>query len=238
MGRFFNTFLTGFKLVIIFAVALSSYAEQTNQFQTHQPQTKNQTTILVLGDSLSAAFGINEEDGWVALLKNQLNKEKRPSQLINASISGETTSGGLARLPKLLSRYQPDIVIVELGANDGLRGYPVNRMQKNLQKIISLSQAQNAQVLLLGMQIPPNYGSRYTEAFRQTYVSVAKNKQISLIPFFLEGVALNMDLMQKDGIHPTAEAQPILLANVKPFLDAYLNEAPHKDNAVRKSTIN
>ncbi|MFL0797949.1 MAG: arylesterase [Cellvibrionaceae bacterium] len=226
MCRRQSIILTGLKFFIslsfLLSLTLSSYAEQTNSPQSSNinsgKSSTSDTTILVLGDSLSAAFGINEEDGWVALLEKQLNKDQHPATLINASISGETTGGGLARLPKLLSRYQPNIVILELGANDGLRGYPIGNMKKNLQAIITLSKENGAEVLLLGMQIPPNYGSRYTEAFRKSYFTIAEQKNISLVPFFLEGVATNMGLMQKDGIHPTAQAQPLLLANVKPYL--------------------
>lgn len=179
--------------------------------------TNKPTTLLVLGDSLSAAYGINEREGWVQLLREHL----RPLgnyRVINASITGETTGGALSRLPKLLRAYQPKIVIVELGGNDGLRGYPIKGLKNNLRQITHLSRGINAQVLLLGMQIPPNYGARYTEQFSRAYADTAEYLSLPQVPFFMDRVGVNPQLMQPDGIHPNAKAQPILLDNVLPHL--------------------
>ena len=177
-----------------------------------------QTTILVMGDSLSAGYGINVEEGWVTLLQQELTKKQQGdainARVINASVSGETTSGGLTRLPAVLSQHKPDIVIIELGGNDGLRGQPLNIMQQNLQTMISASQTAGAEIILAGMQIPTNYGPRYTKQFREIYPTLAEKNKTALIPFFLEGIATHRNLMQQDGIHPTAEAQPLILKNV------------------------
>lgn len=177
--------------------------------------------ILVLGDSLSAGYGIELKQGWVSLMADKL-EENYPYQVINASVSGETSGGGLARLPALLAEHQPVIVILELGGNDGLRGHPINVMRQNLEKIIAASQAANTQVLLLGMHIPPNYGARYTRTFHQAYIDLAKKYQLSFVPFFLDQVANNAALMQSDGIHPTAEAQGTMLDHVWPTLEPLL----------------
>ena len=176
-----------------------------------------QPTVLVMGDSLSAGYGIQLEQSWVTLLQQELVKNTQ-SKVINASVSGETSGGGLARLPALLSKHNPDVVIIELGGNDGLRGQPINIMQDNLQAMITASQTVGADVLLAGMQIPPNYGPRYTKQFKETYVKLAEKNNISLVPFLLENVAAQSNLIQRDGIHPTAEAQPIILKNVLPVL--------------------
>jgi acyl-CoA thioesterase-1 len=178
--------------------------------------------VLVLGDSISAAYGIRLEDGWVALLSARLRTHNPQGRVVNASISGETTGGGLARLPRALKEHSPDVVILELGGNDGLRGYPVNRMQTNLQEMIDLTLAANAKPLLVGMQIPPNYGARYTAAFSGTYVSLAETNDIPLVPFLLQEVALKQGWMQSDGIHPTREAQPTMLDAVWPVLEPLL----------------
>jgi len=179
--------------------------------------------ILVMGDSLSAAYGIELKQGWVSLLKEPLTKYP-DWQIINASVSGETTSGGLARLPKLLTEHQPKIVIIELGGNDGLRGQPLTLMEKNLQTMIDASKQTGAAVMLIGMQIPPNYGQRYTQQFKTTYVKLAEKNQLPLVPFLLEGIATHESLMQKDGIHPTAEAQPMIVNNIWPFLEKILQQ--------------
>lgn len=175
-----------------------------------------QTTILVMGDSLSAGYGIKVEEGWVTLLQQELAKQQ--AKVINASVSGETTSGGLTRLPAVLSQHKPDIVIIELGGNDGLRGQQLKIMQENLQTMISASQAAGAKIILAGMQIPTNYGSRYTKQFREIYPTLAEKNKTALIPFLLEGIATHSNLIQQDGIHPTAEAQPLILKNVLPVL--------------------
>ena len=176
-----------------------------------------QPTILVMGDSLSAGYGIKVEEGWVHLLQQELTK-KQQAKVINASVSGETTSGGLTRLPAVLSQHKPDIVIIELGGNDGLRGQQLNIMQQNLQTMITASQTAGAKIILAGMQIPTNYGPRYTKQFREVYPALAEKNKTALIPFLLEGVATHSNLIQQDGIHPTAEAQPLILKNVLPVL--------------------
>jgi acyl-CoA thioesterase I len=177
--------------------------------------------ILVLGDSLSAAYGIQVEQGWVSLLEARLSK-KFPYRVINASVSGETTGGGLARLPALLKEHHPQIVLVELGGNDGLRGHPTPLIQQQLSEIVQLSVMASAKVLLIGIEIPPNYGPKYTNLFRAVYVKVAEQHQIPLVPFLLNNVAVHKHLMQQDGIHPNAEAQPALLENVWGYLDVML----------------
>jgi len=181
-------------------------------------------TIVVLGDSISAAYGMSLEEGWVALLARQLEQAQSEYQVINASISGETSAGGAARLPRLLEEHKPAVVILELGGNDGLRGYPVKRLRENLEQITRQSQASGAEVLILGMEIPPNYGSRYASAFRASFVKVAESTGARLSPFMLHGVATNAELMQADGIHPTAQAQPLLLESVWPQLEPLLSQ--------------
>lgn len=166
-------------------------------------------TVLVLGDSIGAAFGLRPEQGWVAKLRDRLGPEH---SVVNASVSGETTGGGLARLPALIERHEPDVVVVELGGNDGLRGYPLARVRANLQALVERSRASGARVLLLGMRIPPNYGPRYADGFHDLFAEVARDRDgVLLVPFFLEGVAAEPDMMQDDGIHPTAAAQERLV---------------------------
>lgn len=175
-------------------------------------------TILVLGDSISAAYGIQREAGWVALLEQRINEVEPRYRVINASISGDTTGSGLARLPKALEAHSPSIVVIELGGNDALRGYPIADIRRNLEELTTLAQTAGAEVVIAGMQIPPNYGSRYTRAFHQLFVEVAEAKGAKLIPFLLDGVATDDRLMQDDGIHPRAEAQMQLLANAWPAI--------------------
>jgi len=194
---------------VIFAPAVANAADQ-------------RPVVLVLGDSISAAYGINQEDGWVALLDARLRSAHPQGRVVNASISGETTGGGLARLPRALAEHAPDVVILELGGNDGLRGYPIKRMQANLQQMIDLTLAAKAKPLLVGMQIPPNYGARYTAAFSGTYTTLAQKNEITLVPFLLQEVALKKGWMQSDGIHPTREAQPAMLDAVWPVLEPLL----------------
>jgi acyl-CoA thioesterase-1 len=178
--------------------------------------------ILVLGDSISAAYGMSLEQGWVSLLSRQLAADDPGIEVINASISGETTAGGLRRLPALLSEHQPDLVIIERGANDGLRGFPLAGLKSNLGRLVDLSAAAGARVILVPMEIPPNYGARYTAGFRQAFVDVAAQKGCELAPFLLDGVATDPSLMQADGLHPGVEAQPMLLANILPTVQAAL----------------
>ncbi|WP_235898569.1 arylesterase [Parahaliea maris] len=169
----------------------------------------------MLGDSISAAYGLSLEQGWVSLLDDELQSSGKPVDVVNASISGETTAGGLRRLPALLEEHQPSAVIIELGGNDGLRGYPIAKLRSNLRQMVALAQDAGARVMLLPMEIPPNYGSRYTGMFRESYPAVTKETDSVLGPFLLEAVATDPALMQGDGIHPTAEAQPLLLDNVR-----------------------
>ncbi len=180
-------------------------------------------TLLVYGDSLSAAYGIQEAQGWVTLLESRLNEENWPYKLINGSVSGETTTGGLERLPAMLSIYQPDLVILELGGNDGLRGLPLETLKANLKKMISLIRAEGGEVLLTGIQIPPNYGPRYTEPFFSLYTEIAEEDSLALVPFLIEGIPQQPELMQNDGIHPKAEAQIMILDNVWPYLEPMLS---------------
>ncbi len=175
-------------------------------------------TLLVLGDSLSAAYGLPAEQGWVSLLEQELKQRRLADRVINASISGETSSGGVQRLPRLLSDYRPDLVLLELGANDGLRGTPLQVMEQNLRRMVELSQASGAEVMLIGIRIPPNYGPQYTQRFYAIYPDLAREYQVPLVPFLLERVVLKPQLMQADGLHPTAAAQPILLQTVWPHL--------------------
>lgn len=170
--------------------------------------------ILVLGDSISAAYGINAEQGWVALLQHKLQAEKKSFQVFNASISGDTTAGGLARLDAALAKSKPDILLLELGANDGLRGFPPQEIQANLTEIIRRAQAAGAKVLLMGIRIPPNYGKRYADMFYGVFATLAKTLNIGWVPFMLEDVALEKQLMQPDGLHPNANAQPVMLATI------------------------
>jgi acyl-CoA thioesterase-1 len=170
-------------------------------------------TILVLGDSLSAAFGIDVRAGWVALLQQRLAREQLDYTVVNASISGDTSANGLARLPPLLARHRPAIVIVELGGNDGLRGQLPEQMKHNIAAIVAKAKASGARVLLVGVPLPPNYGNRYLERFRRIYREVATEQRVPLVPSIVDGVADQRTLMQPDGIHPTAQAQPRMLEN-------------------------
>lgn len=178
--------------------------------------------MLVLGDSLSAAYGIRPQAGWVSLLRERLQQAKPAREVVNASISGETTSGGLARLDGLLADHQPAIVVVELGANDALRGLPLGVPRGNLTRIIETSRKAGARVLLVGIEIPTNYGPQYRDGLRNMYRDLSVEFNLPLVPFLLEGVALDPQLMQDDGLHPTAAAQPKVLENVWPVLEKAL----------------
>lgn len=179
-------------------------------------------TVLIVGDSISAAFGLDTRQGWVSLLEQRLKAEGFDDKVINASISGDTSAGGLARLPTLLAAHKPELVILELGGNDGLRGQPPTQLQQNLAAMIDSSRASGAKVLLLGMQLPPNYGRRYTEAFAKVYSTLADDKQVPLVPFFLKDVGGVPGMMQGDGLHPSVAAQGKLLENVWPTLKPLL----------------
>ena len=177
-----------------------------------------------MGDSLSAAYGIELEQGWVNLLQNKLEQLQNIDNtwhVINASVSGETTAGALARLPDLLDEYKPELCILELGANDGLRGQPVSTMREHLGKMIALCKS-SGNVLLLGIRLPPNYGKKYTDEFGQSFAQVAEQNNIPLVPFILDGIALHEQYMQLDGLHPNAAAQEIILNNVWPTLHSML----------------
>ena len=187
-------------------------------------QASDEPTILIFGDSLSAGYGIDVDLSWAALLQTRLEAQGYEHRVVNASISGETTEGGAARIGAALDRFQPALLILALGGNDGLRGFPPERMRDNLTTIIAASKAAGADVVLLGIRIPPNYGPRYTTAFEQVFRDVAAEQDVLWIEFFMEGVALNEDLMQDDGIHPNAEAQPRLLDNAWPIIAATLKD--------------
>jgi len=186
----------------------------------------HQATLLVLGDSISAEFGLARDTGWVQLLRDRLKQQHFDYNVVNASISGDTTSNGLARLPALLLREHPDIVVVELGGNDGLRGLSIESAQSNLAQIIALCQAAHAKVVITGIQLPPNYGPDYTSKFAAMYPELAKEKHVALVPFLFAGFAEDSELFQGDRIHPSAEAQPMLLNNVWEPLKPLLNPRP------------
>lgn len=177
-------------------------------------------TLLVWGDSLSAAYGISTDQGWVHLLQSKLDNTEgaKDIKVVNGSISGETTSGGLTRLPEALAEHKPNFVIIELGANDGLRGLSIKAMRSNLEQMIQLAQKNNAKVALLGMYMPANFGRMYSEQFKKTYQELAKQYQLPFNPFFLEGVALKDNLLLQDGLHPNEKAQPQLLDNIFPVV--------------------
>jgi acyl-CoA thioesterase-1 len=186
--------------------------------------------ILVMGDSLSAEYGLPRGSGWVRLLEQELRKNESPWTVFNASISGETSSGGLIRLPLLLQSKKPEIVFLELGANDALRGLTIEQTNDNLRKMIRLSKQSGAKVLLFGMQIPPNYGQQYTKQFKDLYPALAKQEGIQLLPFFLDGVAQRKDLFQADNIHPNVDAQSILFKNVWGAMTPYQSNFQLKKN--------
>ena len=175
-------------------------------------------SIVVIGDSISSGYGIETEKSWVVLLQQKLNKENKPYTIFNESISGDTTAGGLARIDNALTRHKPELILLELGANDGLRGLSPKKMKSNLTEIIKRSQKANAKVLLLSMRIPPNYGKRYVDMFYNIYPQLAKELNIPFVPFILEDVALIKELMQKDGYHPNVKAQPIIADKIWQYL--------------------
>ncbi|HIL91314.1 MAG TPA: arylesterase [Cycloclasticus sp.] len=180
--------------------------------------------ILVIGDSISAAYNMPTEKGWVNVLQQTLNENDLPYTLINKSISGDTTRGGLARIDKVLEQHKPEIVLLELGANDGLRGFPPILIKKNLRELIKRCQESGAQVLLLSMRIPTNYGKRYTDMFYNNYPDLAEEMDIPFVPFILEDVALAQDMMQKDGLHPNEKAQPVIAEKVWGYLEQVLDQ--------------
>nr|WP_246013391.1 arylesterase [Pigmentiphaga humi] len=193
--------------------------------QTVTTPRSSAPVLLVLGDSLSAGYGLPRETGWVTLLEKRLRERGHAYRVANASISGDTTSGGASRLPALLAQYQPGIVVIELGANDALRGLSLQMTEANLDKMAAAARQAGARVLLVGMQIPPNYGRAYTERFKQLYAEVARRQKAALAPFLLEGVAQHVEMFQADRLHPTIQAQPRLLENVWPHLEPLLEES-------------
>jgi acyl-CoA thioesterase-1 len=211
-----STLIRLFQLVLVFAWVVPAGAESA------APRT-----IVVLGDSLSAGYGLKIQEGWVNLLSQRLASEGYGYKVINASVSGETTQGGLSRLPRALELHKPAIVIIELGGNDGLRGLPLASSRENLRRAIEMARGANARVLLVGMMIPPNYGQRYGDEFRAMFTTLAANYSLALVPFLLDRVALEPGLMQADGIHANAKGQPRMLENVWPKLRPLL-VAPRK----------
>ena len=198
-----------------------AYSDQLSSAQTAtiKPES-NGHKLLILGDSLSAAYNLKQEQGWVSLLQNAW-KEK-PITIVDAAISGETTDGGLARLPRLLAQHSPTHLLIELGANDGLRGYPIKKMKSNLVAMINLAHENNIQVALQEMRIPPNYGRRYTDMFTNAYHQLGDKYKLTVIPFFLQHVALRKELMQQDGLHPNADAQPLIADYMKGHLEDWM----------------
>ncbi|MBL4940256.1 MAG: arylesterase [Colwellia sp.] len=194
----------------------------TNTSQAQENHSNKVSSILILGDSLSASFGMKENQGWVYQLNQILQQKKAPYTLVNASISGETTSGGLTRLPRILAKQHIDYLLIELGGNDGLRGFPPQLIKNNLLQIINLAKQQGIKVLLMDIKIPPNYGARYNKLFNQTFTQVAKQSDITLVPFFMEPIAIKPELMQADGIHPNITAQPLIVEFMKQQLNVLI----------------
>jgi len=178
--------------------------------------------IMVFGDSLSAGYGLDSQSGWVKLLEKRIAENNSEYNIVNASISGNTSGNGLGRIKTDLELHDPDILILELGGNDGLRGHPPALFKSNMEKIIQYSQAKNVRILLLGIKLPPSYGKRYSRAFESVYADLAETYQVPLVPFFMDKVGINKELMQKDGIHPNVKGQPLLLDNVWPVLKPML----------------
>lgn len=211
-----NTVFLRLRSIVFIVFVLAFTCAQANQ---EQPQR----TLLIVGDSLSAAYGVQTDEAWVALLRARLHSEGLADwEVVNASISGETTDGGLRRLPRLLEQNNPDVVVIELGGNDGLRGFPPGVIEKNLARMIEQVQDAGARPLLVGMQIPPNYGERYTQAFAGIFPKLADQYDTALVEFFLDGIYDQEGMMQGDGIHPSAAAQGQLLANIWPQLKSLL----------------
>ncbi|WP_419813658.1 arylesterase [Bacterioplanoides sp.] len=206
-------------LLLIVWISALSVAALSEESKAQDTRLK---TILVIGDSISAGFGIPMQQGWVALLGKELQRQGHPTRVINASISGDTSQGGVSRLPALLTTHQPDLVVIELGGNDGLRGTPIRLIRANLQRMMDQATQANSDILLLGMQIPPNYGRKYTQSFREIFPTLASQNAVPYVPFLLDKVATTPGMMQADGIHPTAAAQPLMMASVYPEILAWL----------------
>jgi len=212
-----SDFMKNFSIVILAALVSFGLAI-ISPVTAFAAEHSLQRTLLVFGDSLSAAYGIDKDEGWVSLLAEKLTTENMSYTVTNASVSGETSIGGLARLPAALEEFQPAIVILELGGNDGLRGLPLGVLKDNLTAMIEMCLAAHAEVLLAGIQIPPNYGPRYTEPFYALFGEIAEDMKLAFVPFLIDGIPQQPDLMQEDGIHPKAEAQFMILDNVWPIL--------------------
>ena len=202
-----------FAFVLIILIPFQALSDQGEQGDTSE-----KAVLLILGDSLSAAYGLQQHEGWVSLLQKMWQDDNIPIDIVNAAVSGETTDGGLARFPRLLDQHTPSHVLIELGGNDGLQGHNINKIKNNLNSLVNVAKENNAVVFLQEMQIPSNYGRRYTQMFTQNFSKVADEQDIATIPFFLEEIALNQELMQNDGIHPNAEAQPLIAK----FMDRHL----------------
>lgn len=200
-----STRLGSFRFITLFILSLVAYANAVYA----------DTRIVILGDSLSASYGMKQQQGWVHLLQEEYKQEGKDIKLINASISGETTAGGLSRVDAVLQKHQANILLIELGGNDGLRGFPIKKMKNNLLQIIQVAQKRNITVLLMQIEIPPNYGRRYTEMFRQVYPQLAKQEKLKLVPFFMRDIADKPHLMQGDQIHPNQAAQPLIKDTMK-----------------------
>lgn len=200
-----STRLGSFRFITLFILSLVAYANAVYA----------DTRIVILGDSLSASYGMKQQQGWVHLLQEEYKQEGKDIKLINASISGETTAGGLSRVDAVLQKHQANVLLIELGGNDGLRGFPIKKMKNNLLQIIQVAQKRNITVLLMQIEIPPNYGRRYTEMFRQVYPQLAKQEKLKLVPFFMRDIADKPHLMQSDQIHPNQAAQPLIKDTMK-----------------------
>ena len=196
----------------------SSHLQNLSKGDSSNTTNLDVSSILVLGDSISAGYGMNVDDGWVNLMNQTLRQRELAYRMVNASISGETTVGGLKRLPDLLREHAPSIVVIELGGNDGLRGYPTEKIMDNLLTMTDLVKAAGAQPVIITMRIPPNYGPRYTRAFEQVFADAAEQSKATLVPFLFEELAVDAQMMQDDGIHPTAKAQPLLVEGFLPYL--------------------
>ncbi len=191
-------------------------------FSFHNISIAEEETLLILGDSISAGYGINKKDNWVYLMQQKFYEEGKSIKLINSSVSGDTTGGGLGRLAKNLKNFNPDFVLIELGGNDALRGYSINLIKSNLEKMIALAKENKSKVLLMQIRIPPNYGQKYTLAFEKIYMDLARTEEVYLLPFMLEEVGINSELMQPDGIHPNIKAQPLIAKEMKKNIDKFL----------------
>jgi len=209
-----------FRLSILVITSIGLFITYSSQASDNH--ISGPSSILILGDSLSASFGMKENQGWVYQLNQELKQKNSPYTLINASISGETTAGGLTRLPRILAKKNIDYLLIELGGNDGLRGFPPTLIENNLLQIIRLGQQKGIKVLLMDIKIPPNYGTRYNKLFNQTFTKVAALSDISILPFFMESIVIKPELMQLDGIHPNIKAQPLIVEFMKQQLDSLI----------------